>query len=332
MKSLYDFTRRQYIRMWITYGSVFVLVFVAGYFLSRDVINQPWTARTHMGTAVIEDLLYVVGGQLQGTGELLDDVWELDPDQARLRAVAQLPYPCYLPETAVSQDKLFILGGYDGDAYRSEILQVIRGETETIASLPSPRAYGAGIGVGNTLYYAGGWDGTNVLDEIVAIDLASSTVVVVAHLPSPRRFVTAAYVGDMIYFVGGEGVRSEFLDEVIEFDPIAQQTVRIGHLPTGRYLVSAITRGDDLLVLGGKNTRSVDEVVLIDLSGVTITSGVIDKISELAWNLSVKAIEDRVFIIGGEHPNFKRAIGLAEYTPEDSPPLISIRLRKNPWN
>ncbi|MFC2079412.1 Kelch repeat-containing protein, partial [Candidatus Bipolaricaulota bacterium] len=329
MKSLHDLSRSRLHRLWICCSALFVLVFVGGYFATRGVINQPWTARTNMGSAVIGDQIFVVGGQSQFTGELLDDVLRLDPNHASLRFVAQLPYACHRPGIAVSNDSLFVLGGYDGKSYRSEILRVVDDEARVIARLPGPRAYGAAIGVGNALYYAGGWDGERMLDDIVAIDLSSGAATVVAQLSSPRRFVAAAAVGNLIYFVGGEGSRSTFSDEIVEFDPERSRIVRIGHLPTGRYLVGAVSGGSNLLVLGGKNTRSLDEVLSVDVSGATLDTEVVGRITELSWNLAVEAIEDRVFIIGGSDSTFRKAIGLLEYV-WDSDAVVSHTLRKSP--
>jgi N-acetylneuraminic acid mutarotase len=160
VKHLYDGTRSQRITrqivMWGISGSLLVLAIVGAYFLGRGVINQPWIARTHMGTVAINDLLYVVGGQSQNTGELFADVWEINLSTASLRAVAELPYGCYRPETATSNGQLFILGGYDGQSYRSEILRVSDDEIDIVAELPTARAYGGAVGIDDVLYYAGG--------------------------------------------------------------------------------------------------------------------------------------------------------------------------------
>jgi Kelch motif protein len=335
VKHLYDGTRRQQITrqitMWGIYGSIVVLALIGGYFLGRSVINQPWTARTHMGSVVIDDLLFVVGGQAQSTGELLDDVWEINLSTNSLRAVAQLPYGCYRPETATSNGQLFVLGGYDGQSYRSEILRIIDDAAEIAAMLPSPRAYGAAIGVKDVLYYAGGWDGERMLDEMLAINVISGEVTVIGHLSSPRRFVAAAKVGDLIYFIGGEEARSKLSDEIVEFDPSTHRTLRTGHMSSGRYLVNAIAHDSGLLVLGGKSTRSLDDVLFVNLSDDTISSELVDAVSELSWNLGVEAVGDRVFILGGVPSDVKRAIGVTEYVPGGIPSLIPIQLRKNPW-
>lgn len=331
MKGLYDVTRGEQIRLWITYGTIFALLFVGGYLFSQGVINQPWTARTHMGTAVIGDALYIVGGQSSVTGELLADIWEINPYEARLRFVGRLPYACYRPELAVSHGTLYIVGGYDGDDYRSEILKITNGRTESIGDLPTPRGYGAGVGVGNSLFYAGGCDRDGMLDEIIQFDLDSGETSVVAHFASPRRFIAAAQQGGLIYFVGGEDAELKCLDEIVEFDPVARQVVRVGHLPTGRYLVNLVAWEDRLLALGGKSTLSLNEVVSIAVSGPTITSEIVDEISELSWSLSVESTQNRLFIVGGLHPEHARAIGLIEYAPGSTERLHAIALRKNPW-
>ena len=330
MKDLFGEPRRLRYRMWIIYSALFVFIVAGGYLISRNVINQPWSARTNVSSAVIGDQIYIVGGQSQSTGMLLDEVLRIDPHRASLSFVTHLPYACYRPATLVSHDYLFILGGYDGRSYRSEILQVVDGEAHVVARLPSPRSYGTAISAGNTLYYAGGWDGDKLLDEIVAIDLDSNEVMVVARLSSPRQFVTAGAVGDFIYFVGGEGARAEFSDEIVEFDPGQDRIVRTGHLPTGRYLTNVISWNNGLLVLAGKNTRFLEDVVFVTISDTAITSELIDQIPELSWRLAVEELDNRIFIIGGSNPEFKRSIRLLEYIP-GSEALISLELRGHVW-
>jgi len=335
MKYLYDVPPRQrmirQIVMWSICSALVVLAFIGGYFIGKGVINQPRTARTHMGAEIVNDLLYIVGGQDASTGNLLNDVWEIQPDSASLRLVAQLPYACHLPDITACQDSLYVLGGYDGESYRNEILRIRNGQVDMVAELPGSRAYGCTVGIDNNLIYAGGWDGQDYVDEIVSICLTSGESSVVAHLPSPRRFVAAARVGDLVYFIGGESTLSQFSDEIVEFDPSAGRITRIGHLPSGRYLVETVEQEDGLLVLGGRNTRSLDEIVTVDLSQATISSQTTDRLPGLSWNHSIVALNDKVFVVGGSNAEFSQAIGLAEYVPNADPPLIPIRLRKSPW-
>jgi len=330
MKDLFGMPRRQRLRMWLVYSAALAVIVVGAYLLGRNVINQPWTARNNVGSAVIGDQIYIVGGQSQSTGMLLDEVLKIDPQRSTLRFVNHLPYTCYQPATAAFEDSLIVAGGYDGSSYRSEILQVTADAVRIVAELPTPRSYGTAVVIDRTLYYAGGWDGNRLLDEIVAVDLVSGAASVVAHFSFPRQFIGAVAVGGRAYFVGGEGSDAAFSDEIVEFDPAIEAIARVGRLPSGRYLTSVVPWQSGFLVFAGKNTQFLDEVVTVSVQGADIQSHVSDHIADLSWRLAVQSVSDRIFIIGGSNPEFSRAIRFMEYIPA-SGELIPYQLRGQVW-
>jgi len=330
MKDLFGLPRRQRLRMWLVYSIGFMVVVIGGYLLGRTVINQPWTARTNVGSAVIGDQIYIVGGQSQSNGALLDEVLQIDPQRSTLHFVVHLPYSCYQPATAADGASLIVAGGHDGSSYRSEILQVTADDVRVVAHLPTPRSYGAAVVIDGTLYYAGGWDGDRMLDEIVAVDLASGETSIVARFSFPRQFIGAAAVDGRAYFIGGEGANANFSDEIVEFDPEHGAITRVGHLPSGRYLTSVVPWGSDLLAFAGKNTRFLDEVVAVSLTEADIQSEVSDHVVELSWRLAVQSLDNRIFIIGGSNPEFSRAIRFMEYFPATGE-LVSYQLRGQVW-
>ncbi len=330
MKDLFGLPRRQRLRMWLVYSIGFIAVVIGGYLLGRTVINQPWTARNNVGSAVIGDQIYIVGGQSQSNGALLDEVLQINPQRSTLQFVVHLPYSCYQPATATDDESLFVAGGYDGSSYRSEILQATEDDVRVVTHLPTPRSYGAAVVIDRTLYYAGGWDGNRLLDEIVAVDLTSGATSVVARFSFPRQFVGAAAVGGRAYFIGGEGADADFSDEIVEFDPARSAITRVGRLPSGRYLTSVVPWQSGLLVFAGKNTRFLDEVVTVSLSEERIQSEVSDHVTELSWRLAVQSLDDRVFIIGGSNPEFSRTIRFMEYFPATGG-LVSYSLRGQVW-
>ena len=330
MKDLFGMPRRQRLRMWLVYSVAFAAIVIGGYLLGRNVINQPWTTRNNVGSAVIGDEIYIVGGQSQSTGMLLDEVLKIDPQRSTLRFVAHLPYNCYQPATAAFDGSLIVAGGYDGSSYRSEILQVTPDGVRIIAELPTPRSYGAAVVIDRTLYYAGGWDGNRTLDEIVAVDLVSGATSVADRFSFPRQFVGAVAVDGRAYFVGGEGSGAAFSDEIVEFDPAIDAIARVGRLPSGRYLTSVVPWQSGLLVFAGKNTRFLDEVVAVSLEGMDIQSEVIYTVADLSWRLAVQTVGESIFIIGGSNPEFSRAIRFMEYIPANGE-LIPYQLRGQVW-
>ncbi len=330
MKDFFGEPRRRRYRMWTIYSVLFALVVLGGYFLTHQVINQPWSARSNAGSAVVGDQIYLVGGQSDSTGRLLDEVVRVDIERSTVNFVAHLPYVCYLPAITTDADALFVVGGYDGHAYRSEIIRVADGDVQVVGRLPSPRSYGAAVIIDGTLYYAGGWDGSSRLDEIVAVDLATDESAVVGHLSSPRQYVSATVVEGRAYFVGGEEEGANFSDEIVEFDPVAGVVSRVGHLPSGRYLTSVVPWNGGLLVLTGKNERYLDDVVTVTLTEAAIHSETTDHIPDLTWHLVVEVVDDRIFIMGGASTSTKRTLRFLEYVPA-SKELIPFVLRGHAW-
>ena len=127
-------------------------------------------ARTHFGTVVLNDQLYVMGGQ-QGvdvSAKMLASAFRYDPRADEWTRLANLPIAMshYSPNTVVRNDKIYMLGGEQ--SFNVESTQVLEydpatDEYRTLTPLPTARASGmAGVINGQFIFSGGknnGWNG-----------------------------------------------------------------------------------------------------------------------------------------------------------------------------
>ena len=125
--------------------------------------------RNQLSVAVLNDEIYVVGGQFNHDSQQLDqtDVDIYSPTTDTWRAGPPLPYGHSHSEgaTFVHADTIWMIGGHHTPAgqkksFCGDILTLqAGGEWQVMAKLPKPISSPAASIVDNTLYVAGGWDG-----------------------------------------------------------------------------------------------------------------------------------------------------------------------------
>ncbi len=128
---------------------------------------------------------------------------------------------------------VFVLGGYDGAAPVSPVLETHDGRGfTTVANLPVPVRYASVTARGQTLFVLGGElaDGTDSAG-IQAVDLATGKARVVGRLPAGLSHSAAVELGGRTFLLGGR-LDGQTTDQILRFDPTRARAERVGHLPT----------------------------------------------------------------------------------------------------
>jgi N-acetylneuraminic acid mutarotase len=125
--------------------------------------------RNQLSVAVLNDEIYVIGGQLNHDKQQLDqnNVDIYDPKSDTWREGPSLPYGHSHSEgaTFVHNNMIWMIGGHHTPAgekkgFCGDVLTLVAGANWQISSkLPKPISSPAASIVGNRLYVAGGWDG-----------------------------------------------------------------------------------------------------------------------------------------------------------------------------
>ncbi|HAT71635.1 MAG TPA: hypothetical protein DCS63_02335 [Elusimicrobia bacterium] len=168
--------------------------------------------------AVAGGKIYVSGGYTSGSGVQGAIYRSLVGDDGVLGAWTSpdtLPAPRYSHTMTLVSGRLYVAGGRDGAAARSEVWATqLDGDGELPASwteytpLPAPRFGHAALAAANRLYMIGGSNGSSaqahVFQSAVPAGLAAQAPwQAYEPLPSARQFPVSAIIGEKLYVFGG---------------------------------------------------------------------------------------------------------------------------------
>ncbi len=153
------------------------------------VAIQQWSTTTALPQAVAErnvvvhqGRLYFVGGKTTSntpSAEVYVAQIAADGSLSSWSTTTRLLVPVYLHAVAASESHLYVIGGWDGSRTRSEIWRAAfdagggLGAWSKVNDYPSTIDLHDAAIVGNRLYVAGGWTGTNPLDTVYYADVQS---------------------------------------------------------------------------------------------------------------------------------------------------------------
>ncbi|XP_052738459.1 kelch-like ECH-associated protein 1B isoform X1 [Bicyclus anynana] len=176
------------------------------------------TPRHRVGVAVMDGLLYAVGGS--AGSEYHKTVECYDPEKDAWTYVASMGRARLGVGVAVVNRLLYAVGGFDG-ARRSNSVECYHPENNCWTEV-APMHYarsGAGVAALNQyIYVVGGYDGTVQLASVERYDTERNTWEEVAPVRAARSALSLAVLDNKLYAMGGyDG--TAFLDIVEIYDP-----------------------------------------------------------------------------------------------------------------
>ncbi|GEM_PF-3112556 len=164
----------------------------------------------------------------------------------------------------------------------------------------SARQWIGAAAAGDVVYVFGGQDmasDSGLLDEILALNLASHGADIAGHLPWPTYRPQICALDGELYILGGSS-GSEYFSEILRFDRETEQYAVAGYLPEPRALGGVAAVGGKLYYVGGCNTtRYFDEVVEFDPS--TGEAQILMALPVALNSPAVVATDDRLYVVGG---------------------------------
>ena len=308
----------------VVYISLFACVVLGITWASRYVLFQPWTAREWVNVEAARGEIYIFGGR-DRQGQTYKEIYRVDLQDLRIHKISTLPSPRFAMASTVLDDRIYVLGGFDGRRCFSDILvfDSKSSKISKLAELPSSRCFGAAAVQNGQIYYFGGWDGGEQLDEIIRIDPNTGSTELVGRLPSPRELITAESLSGKIYGFGGSDRHGNYLDDVVVLDPSDRSVAGLGRLPSGRARSSTVVMNDQILLVGGWEGAKLREVIALasDLK--------IQQYAQLERGFSdvgTVNLDGEIYIVGGTHERFQRQIQVLRWNPESNR-MDSIKFR-----
>lgn len=184
----------------------------------------------NMDAVAWQGSIFVAGGTTAASpddaGRVISDVlWRYDLAGDSWEAVGKLPMGLAGAALVTEGDRLYLIGGWDGEQARSELWAldlppgdgVSAADWQTVSEMGVPRAFSGAVVVDGKLYIAGGYDGQQELNEAQRYTLADNVWEELPPLTTPRSGLHLLYDGLAIFAVGGGWTQAA--NTLERFDP-----------------------------------------------------------------------------------------------------------------
>ncbi|KAK7258889.1 hypothetical protein RIF29_24478 [Crotalaria pallida] len=257
--------------------------------IAPPVTSQRPKARYEHGAAVVQDKLYIYGGN--HNGRYLNDLHVLDLRNwtwSKIEAKAGDESPVTLTPCAGHSlipwgNKLLSIAGHTKDPSESIQVKAFDLQTATWSSLKSFGKAPVSRGgqsvnlVGSSLVVFGGQDAKRtLLNDLHILDLETMTwdeIDAVGVPPSPRSDHTAAVHVDRYLLIFGGGSHATCYNDLHVLDMQTMEWSRPtqqGEIPTPRAGHAGVTVGENWFIVGGGDNKSgVSETVVLNMSTLT---------------------------------------------------------------
>ncbi|KAB1264239.1 Kelch-like protein 18 [Camelus dromedarius] len=213
------------------------------------------TARSRVGVAVVNGLLYAIGGY---DGQLrLSTVEVYNPETDTWTRVGSMNSKRSAMGTVVLDGQIYVCGGYDGNSSLNSV-ETYSPETDkwTVVTPMSSNRSAAGVTVfEGRIYVSGGHDGLQIFNSVEHYNHHTATWHPVAGMLNKRCRHGAASLGSKMFVCGGyDG--SGFLSIAEVYSSVADQWCLIVPMLTRRSRVSLVASCGRLYAVGGYDGQS----------------------------------------------------------------------------
>ncbi len=205
------------------------------------------------GAAVVDGILYVIGGQFScGFGTIGDTVEAYDPGTHLWTSRAPLPEPASSFGVGVVDGKIYVVGGgnYSGYLAHTYVYDPLHDSWSNEAPYPGTvSGQMAGV-IDGIIYVAGGSSPSAQVTDLKAFDPATHTWTDKADMPNPRAAGASGVVAGQLYVLGGVP-GNPYTATMDAYDPASDTWTTQPAMPTARgYLAAAAVNGV-LYAMGG---------------------------------------------------------------------------------
>jgi len=295
--------------------------------------SKAWmpTARTSLGTAVVNGKIFAIGGGNHDGSLNTSEMY--DPAKDTWATKASMPTPRASFGIAVCQNKIYCIGDSTSDGVTG-VNEVYDPETdtwETKTSMPTARSSLEANVVDGKIYLIGGSIGGSRgpvnLNEVY--DPANDTWSTEKRLPTVVQGYSSAVVDGKIYVIGGYNLLGGITLTHI-YDPVNETWSKGAPIPLNLYGSAAATTGvhapKRIYVIGGSTGLPYGGNFAYDPEANAWSRGVDMPTARNGAGIAV--VDDVLFVIGGDTSWYFAMLNANEqYTPlgyGTIPPLVDI--------
>jgi N-acetylneuraminic acid mutarotase len=252
---------------------------------------------------VSDGTVFTIAGGLDATKFSTAAVVTVDPSTGSSRPAGTLLAAVHDAAGARVGTRTLVFGGGGSTENGSTDVQAVpaTGATSVVGKLPLGRSDHVAAEVGGKVYVLGGYDGANIVPDVLSTTDGSSFTKV-GVLPVPVRYPAVAAVGKAVYLFGGVMNSAAGLDTnaVQRLDTATGAITTVAHLPASLSHASAVVLGGRVYLLGGyvDNTKLSNQILQFEPATGTTTA-----VGTLPVPLSDAAavvIDGRGYLVGGQ--------------------------------
>jgi N-acetylneuraminic acid mutarotase len=206
--------------------------------------------------------------------------------------------------------RMYVIGGYPGDRFPSDVVQVWDSRTDTWSEgppVPMPLHHASAVSVNGKIYLLGGeFDGAGTnrpaifLDAVYELDPEVGVWLPLAPMPSARSGSAAVVLDGKIYVIGG---RPPAGPEFEMYDPATDTWTVLPNMPTPRNHIAAGVIDGKIYVVGGRfgggfDSELTDILEVYDPATRTWSRG--PSAPTIRSGMSFAVIGSCLYIFGGE--------------------------------
>ena len=206
----------------------------------------------HSAAAVVDDIIYVIGGYRTLSFDATAVVYRYDPRSDLWSPAAALPSPRGALAAAVIDGRIYAAGGAPGGNDLT-VYDPMTDRWTPQAPMPTAREHLAAAAAGGRLYVAGGRQPRNV-NALEVYDPKTDRWSALAPLPTARSGLAAAVFGNRIYVFGGEGnpaAGTGVFEQNEVYDIVAGTWRTDAPMPTPRHGIGAAVVDQRIYIPGG---------------------------------------------------------------------------------
>ena len=319
---------------WNKKKMLLTLVLVSGLANLSLALSDSWTSRTDMPTprrnmsaAVLDGIIYVIGGNPGSSGGL-KTVEAYDPATDSWTTKSPMSVARGGLSISVVNGKIYAIGGMTAPNGSFNTVEEYNPATDRWArkaDMPT-RRFGLSTSVVNGKIYAIGGQGSwpNVVSKVEEYDPTTDTWTTKRPMQTARAHLSTGVVNGKIYAIGGILEYPEIASIVEEYDPVADAWRKKADMPTARTFLATSVLNGRIYAMGGATPDPDGPPVLTveEYDPATDTWTTKAEMLTARAHLAAGTVNGKIYAIGGTTGGFPWPLTsiVEEYDPGLPPP------------
>ena len=182
----------------------------------------------------------------------------IHPDEISL-FFSQLPIECHGHKTAIINNHLWVVGGYNNTTYLNTIYatSIKSPHTHTVkCEMPKPLAFhGLEIVNDNELLIMGGCTPDGIVDSVMLYNTVTNTLREMHPLPFPMSNMATVKHDEDAIIIGGQNKDGKYLNTIFKYNCKKNECDQLPGMKYKRSECAAVICGNKVFVMGGYNVE-----------------------------------------------------------------------------